>query len=275
MRPPGHHAGRRGGALNECGQGFCLVNNVAIAATHLRLWCPWVTRVCVVDLDVHHGNGTEEIFQGDNETLCLSVHRSGDGFYPQTAYSKWSSSGESTHNIALNEGFGRKEFREAVHVFLERIQAFEPQIIFISAGFDAHLNDPLGGAKLTSDDFHWATRRLVEQAGRSCEGRIVSVLEGGYDVASLSECALSHLSALAGKEAPAVVKGPPALRDEADEDAFMDIEAPEPVVALPPPEDSTAWSMERAKLVRFFAGSRSLGVLSMMIQLRLYPPVRI
>jgi len=196
IRPPGHHAGRRGGGLGECGQGFCLVNNAALGAAHARLKYTWCSRVCVVDWDVHHGNGTEEIFEGDDETLFFSVHRHGENFFPRTGLTNSSTTG----NIALREGFGPDDFRAAITSFIQRIAAFKPHLILISAGFDAHEHDPLGGAKVRALDFHWATERLLEVAAQVCQGRVVSVLEGGYDVASLGECVLSHVSALAGKE---------------------------------------------------------------------------
>ena len=203
VRPPGHHAGRRGGALGECGQGFCLLNNVAIAATHVRVQHPHVRKICIVDIDVHHGNGTEEIFQHDDEVLFLSVHRQGDEtFYPKCREARESHETDKVSNIALARGFGSAEFRGAITGFLARAEAFQPHLLLVSAGFDAHVNDPLGGCLLTEEDYHWASQQLKCLATRACGGRMVSVLEGGYDVTSLTSCVLAHVCGLAAKRCP-------------------------------------------------------------------------
>ena len=131
IRPPGHHAGRRGGALGECSQGFCLLNNICVGAAHSRIQ-HFIRKVCIVDFDVHHGNGTEEIVRGDFDTLFLSVHRHSKAFYP-TGCGSTGQNG-TVVNTGLNEGFGGSEFRSAMNDFIRHIDNFVPELILISAG---------------------------------------------------------------------------------------------------------------------------------------------
>lgn len=181
--------------------GFCLINNVCIGAAYARLEYN-LARICIVDIDVHHGNGTEEIVQGDDETLFLSVHQYGNHFFPKFCGATSCCAESNVMNIGLEQGYASKEFKEAINKFCLRIEKFEPQLVLISAGFDGHLNDPIGGANLTEEDYYWATNKLQAAAGKTCEGRLVSVLEGGYDIAALGNCAVAHVSALAGRAFP-------------------------------------------------------------------------
>ncbi len=176
MRPPGHHAEA------DHAMGFCLVNNVAVAAADAL--AAGLERVAIVDWDVHHGNGTEHIFAGSSEVLYVSLHQS--PHYPGTGRSSDVGQGEGTGytvNLPLPAGSGHREysyaFKEAVLPVLERYQA---QLLIVSAGFDVHERDPLAGIVLGASSISWMTARLREVAQRSAKGRIVHVLEGGYDM---------------------------------------------------------------------------------------------
>ncbi len=184
VRPPGHHATRRRA------MGFCFFNNVAVGAAHAlaRGW----SRVAICDFDVHHGNGTEDIFGGDPRVLLLSSFQ--HPFYPHTG-------AESVHDnvvaTPLPAGSDGATFRAAVERdWLPRLEAFRPELVFVSAGFDAHRDDPLGGLELLEDDYRWVTRRLLEVARRHADGRIVSTLEGGYDLEALGASVCAHIDAL-------------------------------------------------------------------------------
>lgn len=186
VRPPGHHA-TRGAAM-----GFCFLNNVAVGAAQ-ALASPEIERVAILDFDVHHGNGTEDIFRDDESVLLCSTFQ--HPFYPFTG-----SRSEPGHivNVALPAATGSAGFREAVeNRWIPELESFEPQILFVSAGFDAHIRDPLGGLALTEADFSWISERIVELAGKYCRGRVVSCLEGGYDLASLGPSVAAHVRALA------------------------------------------------------------------------------
>jgi acetoin utilization deacetylase AcuC-like enzyme len=187
VRPPGHHATR------DRAMGFCLFNNVAVAANH-ALHQHQLERVAIVDFDVHQGNGTEEMVSGDGRILFCSTFQ--HPFYP------FSGSLESAHNVVnvpLRAGTGSAEFREAVErAWLPRLESFAPRLILVSAGFDAHQSDPMSGLALVADDYAWVTHRLCAQAGRSAEGRIVSLLEGGYELHALTSSVEAHLKALMG-----------------------------------------------------------------------------
>ncbi len=184
VRPPGHHA--------EAGQamGFCLFNNVAIGVLH-ALHAHSLQRVALVDFDVHHGNGSEDILRKEPRVLLCSSFR--HPFYPY--------SGSEAHPgfipAPLPEGADGRQFRAAVEQhFLPALDAFQPQFVFISAGFDAHRDDPLGGLELVEADFAWITRELCVLADRHAQGRVVSVLEGGYDLDALGRCAVAHVEAM-------------------------------------------------------------------------------
>ena len=190
VRPPGHHA--RPGT----GMGFCLVNNIAVGVLH-ALDVHGLERVAVVDFDVHHGNGTEEILaaieHGERRVLMTSFFQ--HPFYP---YSGTDHPMDNMVNVPLPAGSDGTRVRAVVDdLWIPRLNAFRPQLIFISAGFDAHREDDIGQMSLVEADYVYMTRRLMEVAARHCEGRIVSSLEGGYNLSALGRSAECHVRALA------------------------------------------------------------------------------
>jgi acetoin utilization deacetylase AcuC-like enzyme len=192
MRPPGHHAER------IRAMGFCFFNNAAIAARHAQKK-HGAERVAIFDWDVHHGNGTQDIFWSDETVLYCSTHEA--PLYPGTGALSETGEHGTIVNAPLNAGDGTEAFREAVDsVVLPRIDAFAPDLIIISAGFDAHWRDPLASLNLMESDFAWATQRLMDLADRHCGHKIVSVLEGGYDLEGLAKSTAFHLDALMGRE---------------------------------------------------------------------------
>eukprot|EP00658_Telonema_sp_P-2_P080392 TRINITY_DN7998_c0_g1_i2.p1 TRINITY_DN7998_c0_g1~~TRINITY_DN7998_c0_g1_i2.p1 ORF type:complete len:694 (+),score=123.87 TRINITY_DN7998_c0_g1_i2:95-2083(+) len=223
VRPPGHHAGRSGGALGECSQGFCLVNNVCAGIAYARVQYR-LARVCIVDLDVHHGNGTQDIVAGDDETLFMSVHRYGDEFFPKFCgrTTPQNQMGGNVVNVGLPEGFDGPQWREAICRFVERIERFKPEMIFISAGFDGHNQDPIGGAGLTEEDFYWATDQIQQLASTCCNGRVISVLEGGYHIPALANCAAAHVCALSGREMPEVAEYAATAANSAGQNSLIE-----------------------------------------------------
>jgi acetoin utilization deacetylase AcuC-like enzyme len=190
MRPPGHHAER------TRAMGFCFFNNAAVAARHAQA-VHGAERVAILDWDVHHGNGTQDIFWSDATVLYGSTHEM--PLYPGTGARSERGEHGTIVNAPLRGGDGGEVFREAVEAaILPRIDAFGPDLIVISAGFDAHWRDPLASLNLTEADFEWATRRIMEIAERRCGGRVVSLLEGGYDLEGLAKSAAAHVDALMG-----------------------------------------------------------------------------
>jgi acetoin utilization deacetylase AcuC-like enzyme len=190
MRPPGHHAER------TRAMGFCFFNNAAVAARHAQA-AHGAERVAIFDWDVHHGNGTQDIFWSDATVLYGSTHEM--PLYPGTGARSERGEHGTIVNAPLRGGDGGEVFREAVEAaILPRIDAFGPDLIVISAGFDAHWRDPLASLNLTEADFEWATRRIMEIAERRCGGRVVSLLEGGYDLEGLAKSAATHVDALMG-----------------------------------------------------------------------------
>ncbi|MBL8849637.1 MAG: histone deacetylase [Planctomycetaceae bacterium] len=190
-RPPGHHA------LPSRAMGFCLFNNIAVAAAHARA-AHELDRVLIVDWDVHHGNGTQDIFYEDGAVHFLSAHRY--PFYPGTGAADETGSGPglgAIHNVPLKFGISRVGFRDAFRKGLEYLaERSRPQLVLISAGFDAHANDPIGSLGLESEDFGRLTEDVLDVARAHCGGRVVSVLEGGYGLDELAESVECHLSAL-------------------------------------------------------------------------------
>lgn len=187
LRPPGHHAETRRA------MGFCVFNQAAIAAHHARHF-HGAERVAVVDFDVHHGNGTQDIFWSDANMFYGSTHQM--PLYPGTGDVQETGVG-NIFNAPLRAGDGGEQFREAMSsVILPALDAFGPDLVIISAGFDAHHRDPLGSLQLTEEDFAWATLKLMEAAEVHCGGRIVSVLEGGYDLQGLAASVGIHVQAL-------------------------------------------------------------------------------
>ena len=187
VRPPGHHATR------DAAMGFCLFNNIAIAALH-ALDAHGLQRVAIVDFDVHHGNGTQAIFEQDRRVLFASSHQW--PLYPGSGAGNETGAGNIV-NAPLPADAAGTLFRAAwTETLLPAIDAFRPQLLLVSAGFDAHRRDPLAQLRLEAEDYAWITRELVRLANRHCGGRIVSSLEGGYDLEALRESVVAHVGEL-------------------------------------------------------------------------------
>jgi acetoin utilization deacetylase AcuC-like enzyme len=186
VRPPGHHAER------ARAMGFCLFNNVAVGVAHAL--AQGLERAAVIDFDVHHGNGTEQIFAGDERVVMVGTFE-----YPLYPYSGVDPAGPNMHNVPLRAGSGAEQFRAAMsEVCLPALEAHRPEILFISAGFDAHREDPLANLQFTEADYAWVTAELVALASRHAKGRIVSSLEGGYALSALGRSVTEHVRALGG-----------------------------------------------------------------------------
>ena len=187
-RPPGHHA------ETARPMGFCLFNNIAIATRYAQKRYG-AERAAIVDFDVHHGNGSQDIFWADKSVMYCSTHEM--PLYPGTGAISERGEFNTIVNAPLRAGDGGAEFREAMEtVILPRLREFKPDILLISAGFDAHTRDPLANLNLVEADFTWVTQKLMEIADQSAQGRIVSMLEGGYDLQGLSRSAAAHVTAL-------------------------------------------------------------------------------
>jgi acetoin utilization deacetylase AcuC-like enzyme len=187
IRPPGHHA-----EPNHA-MGFCLFNNIAIAAEHAR-HSHGIKRVAIIDFDVHHGNGTQHAFEKNPDVLYASTHQ--HPWYPGSGSASETGVG-NIFNAPLAAGSGSKEFRAAMEgKILPAVDHFKPELILVSAGFDAHKDDPLASLNLLEDDFAWITRELLALAKQHCGGKLVSALEGGYNLEALGESVGAHVGAL-------------------------------------------------------------------------------
>jgi acetoin utilization deacetylase AcuC-like enzyme len=190
VRPPGHHACR------ARPMGFCIFNNVAVAARHAR-HAHGVERAAIVDFDVHHGNGTEDIFQNDPHVLMASTFQ--HPFYP---YSGTEDPAPNMVNVPLAAGAGSRQFREAVmESWIPALDAFKPQLLLFSAGFDAHAEDDMAMLRLSDADYAWVTQQVKAVADRHAGGRMVSMLEGGYALSALGRSVVQHLRVMAGLDA--------------------------------------------------------------------------
>lgn len=187
VRPPGHHA------EPSRSMGFCLFNNIALAAERARR-AHGLTRVAMVDFDVHHGNGTQAVFERDGDMLFASTHQS--PLYPGTGAADERGVG-NIFNAPLHPESGSEEFHDAMESkIFPAIRSFKPELILVSAGFDAHMDDPLANLRLKETDYAWVTQELCRIAEEKCAGRVVSTLEGGYDLRALASSASAHIGAL-------------------------------------------------------------------------------
>ena len=187
VRPPGHHAER-----NKA-MGFCIYNNVAVGA-HYLLKKNKFKKVAIIDFDVHHGNGTQDIFYDNEKILYISTHQY--PYYPGTGDEKEKGKYNNIFNIPLPAGTTSEEYLNAYEFVLKKIKEFKPEFILLSAGFDAHKDDPLAQLQLSSKDFYNLTKRTLNLAKLYCEGKVVSILEGGYDLNALQESTEMHVNAL-------------------------------------------------------------------------------
>ena len=189
VRPPGHHAER------SAAMGFCFFNNVAVGIRH-ALNVHGLERVALIDFDVHHGNGSEDIFRGDERVLMCSIFEK--GLYP---FNGENAVGTNMVNVGLPSRSGSDAFREAVtNEWLPALDAFAPQLIYISAGFDAHREDDMGNLGLVEADYAWVTKELMKVADKHCQGRVISCLEGGYVLSPLARSVAAHVRVLIGAD---------------------------------------------------------------------------
>ena len=187
VRPPGHHAEK------EQAMGFCIFNNVAVGATYL-LEKYKLNKVAIIDFDVHHGNGTQDIFYNEIKVLYISSHQF--PFYPGTGSEDETGKYDNILNIPLKAETSSKEFFDSYKKVYDKLNEFKPEFILLSAGFDAHKNDPLANINLESKDYYTLTKEIIKIAKQICENKIVSILEGGYNLAAIQESAKYHVEAL-------------------------------------------------------------------------------
>jgi acetoin utilization deacetylase AcuC-like enzyme len=187
VRPPGHHAEK------EKAMGFCIFNNVAVGANYLIEKYKY-KKIAIIDFDVHHGNGTQDIFYNDKNVLYISTHQY--PYYPGSGSEKENGKYNNVLNIPLEAGTTGNEYLNAYEKVLDKIKEFKPEFLLFSAGFDAHIDDPLAQLRLISEDFYKITKRTLEVSKPFCNGNIVSILEGGYDLRALQESTQRHVDAL-------------------------------------------------------------------------------
>ncbi len=187
VRPPGHHAEK------EKAMGFCIFNNVAVGANYLIEKYKY-KKIAIIDFDVHHGNGTQDIFYNDKNVLYISTHQY--PYYPGSGSEKENGKYNNVLNIPLEAGTTGNEYLNAYEKVLDKLKEFKPEFLLFSAGFDAHIDDPLAQLRLSSEDFYKITKRTLEVSKPFCDGNIVSILEGGYDLRALQESTQRHVDAL-------------------------------------------------------------------------------
>ncbi len=187
IRPPGHHCNQNKAA------GFCILNNIAIGAKYLLKKHKY-KKVAIVDFDVHHGNGTQDIFYENKNILFISTHQY--PYYPGTGSEQEKGKFNNILNIPLPAGTSSEEYLNAFEHVLKKLEEFKPEFILISAGFDAHKNDPLAQFNLNTEDYYTITLRLLKASKRFCDGKVVSILEGGYDLQALKDSTKRHVDAL-------------------------------------------------------------------------------
>ena len=187
VRPPGHHAEK-----NKA-MGFCIYNNVAVGANYLIEKYKY-TKVAIIDFDVHHGNGTQNIFHDNEKVLYLSTHQY--PYYPGSGTESEKGKFNNIFNIPLEAGTNSEQYLNAYESILNKINQFKPEFILFSAGFDAHKDDPLAQLYLQTEDFYTLTKRTLELSKKHCAGKVVSILEGGYDLQALQDSTVRHVDAL-------------------------------------------------------------------------------
>ena len=187
VRPPGHHAEK------DKAMGFCIYNNVAVGANYLIEKYKY-NKVAIIDFDVHHGNGTQDIFYDNEKVLYISTHQY--PYYPGSGSEKETGKFNNILNIPLEAGTSAEQYLNAYENVLKKLQEFKPEFLLFSAGFDAHIDDPLAQLRLSSEDFYHLTKRTLEISKSLCNGNVVSILEGGYDLKALQESTQRHVDAL-------------------------------------------------------------------------------
>ena len=187
VRPPGHHAEK------DKAMGFCIYNNVAVGANYLIEKYKY-NKVAIIDFDVHHGNGTQDIFYDNEKVLYISTHQY--PYYPGSGSEKETGKFNNILNIPLEAGTTAEQYLNAYENVLKKLKEFKPKFILISAGFDAHKDDPLAQIKLETEDFYIITKRILEISKKFCNGKVVSILEGGYDLQALQDSTKRHVDAL-------------------------------------------------------------------------------
>jgi acetoin utilization deacetylase AcuC-like enzyme len=187
VRPPGHHAEK------EKAMGFCIYNNVAVGANYLIEKYKY-KKIAIIDFDVHHGNGTQNIFYDNEKVLYISTHQY--PYYPGSGSEKEKGNFDNILNIPLEAGTTANEYLNAYELVLKKLKEFKPEFLLFSAGFDAHIDDPLAQLKLRSEDFYTLTKRTLEISKSFCNGNVVSILEGGYDLSALQDSTKRHVDAL-------------------------------------------------------------------------------